>query len=250
MLGIHGSILPSSRGVSPSGILGFHAVPFWLVPTGRIHRSERRNPGLSLDTGYFFFFPSSSFSSGASGRLPCGTWRKPLLDTKVPGIRKRPDHRLEGHGKNRRIDGTRVCAGRGEYDLRDPGHAHPRSSRRKLRRHIREGGFAFSQHCRPFSPGRGRDGVSHPSGVCAPRDRNGPSISDPEDAGGCQAGADVFRSIVRSLGPGAFPCIRDMHTPRRIFSDKVFKIIISSAPLGGFPAAIWRSSHVVFFDEL
>jgi uncharacterized protein (DUF58 family) len=48
----------------------------------------------------------------------------------------------------------------------------------------------------------------------------------------------------------AFPCIQDMHTLRQIFSDKMFKIIISSKPRGSFPAAIWRSSHVVFFDEL
>ncbi len=36
----------------------------------------------------------------------------------------------------------------------------------------------------------------------------------------------------------------------QVFSDKVFKIIITSKPSGGFPSAIRRSSHVVFFDEL
>jgi len=36
----------------------------------------------------------------------------------------------------------------------------------------------------------------------------------------------------------------------QILSDKVFKIIITSKPRGSFPSAIWRSSHVVFFDEL
>jgi len=37
---------------------------------------------------------------------------------------------------------------------------------------------------------------------------------------------------------------------QQILSDKVFKIIITAKPRGSFPSAIWRSSHVVFFDEL
>jgi uncharacterized protein (DUF58 family) len=37
---------------------------------------------------------------------------------------------------------------------------------------------------------------------------------------------------------------------QEILSDKVFKIVITSQPRGGFPSAFWRSSHVVFFDEL
>ena len=36
----------------------------------------------------------------------------------------------------------------------------------------------------------------------------------------------------------------------QIFSDKVFKIIITSKPRGSFPSVLWRSSHVVFFEEL
>jgi len=35
-----------------------------------------------------------------------------------------------------------------------------------------------------------------------------------------------------------------------MFSDKVYKIVITSKPRGSFPSAVWRSSHVVFFDEL
>jgi uncharacterized protein (DUF58 family) len=35
-----------------------------------------------------------------------------------------------------------------------------------------------------------------------------------------------------------------------ILSSKIFKIILTSRPRGSFPATIWRSSHVVFFDEL
>lgn len=37
---------------------------------------------------------------------------------------------------------------------------------------------------------------------------------------------------------------------QRIFSDRIFKIILTSQPRGAFPAGIWRSSHVIFFDEL
>jgi uncharacterized protein (DUF58 family) len=35
-----------------------------------------------------------------------------------------------------------------------------------------------------------------------------------------------------------------------IFSEKVFKIILTSRPRGSFPSEIWRSSHVIYFDEL
>jgi uncharacterized protein (DUF58 family) len=35
-----------------------------------------------------------------------------------------------------------------------------------------------------------------------------------------------------------------------VLSAKIFKIIITSRPRGSFPAAIWRSSHVIYFDEL
>ncbi len=47
-----------------------------------------------------------------------------------------------------------------------------------------------------------------------------------------------------------FSEIKDAQALRQIFSDKVFKIIITSKPRGSFPSAIWRSSHVVFIDEL
>jgi uncharacterized protein (DUF58 family) len=47
-----------------------------------------------------------------------------------------------------------------------------------------------------------------------------------------------------------FPGVKDTQALRQILSDKAFKIIISSKPRGSFPSAIWRSSHVVFFDEL
>ncbi len=37
---------------------------------------------------------------------------------------------------------------------------------------------------------------------------------------------------------------------REILSDKVFKIIITSKPRGSFPGAVWRSSHVIYYNEL
>jgi uncharacterized protein (DUF58 family) len=44
--------------------------------------------------------------------------------------------------------------------------------------------------------------------------------------------------------------IVDADTLERILSDKLFKIIISSKPRGSFTSTVWRSSHVVYFDEL
>jgi len=37
---------------------------------------------------------------------------------------------------------------------------------------------------------------------------------------------------------------------RTILSGKIFKIIITSRPRGSFSSSIWRSSHVIYFDEL
>jgi uncharacterized protein (DUF58 family) len=47
-----------------------------------------------------------------------------------------------------------------------------------------------------------------------------------------------------------FSAVSDGQALQLALSDKVFKIIITARPRGGFPSAIWRSSHVVFFDEL
>jgi uncharacterized protein (DUF58 family) len=47
-----------------------------------------------------------------------------------------------------------------------------------------------------------------------------------------------------------FPGAKDGQALRQILSDKVFKIIITSMPRRTFPSAIWRSSRVIFFDEL
>jgi uncharacterized protein (DUF58 family) len=47
-----------------------------------------------------------------------------------------------------------------------------------------------------------------------------------------------------------FPGVTDERTLLHIFSDKVFKIILTSKARGRFPSSIWRSSHAVFFEEL
>ena len=47
-----------------------------------------------------------------------------------------------------------------------------------------------------------------------------------------------------------FPLIGNSRVLKEIFSEKVFKIIITGKKRGSFPSRIWRSSHVVFFDEL
>jgi uncharacterized protein (DUF58 family) len=57
-------------------------------------------------------------------------------------------------------------------------------------------------------------------------------------------------AIPDSWAHGYFPGIEDNQESRQILSDKVFKIIITSKPRGSFPSTVWRSSHVVFFDEL
>jgi uncharacterized protein (DUF58 family) len=50
--------------------------------------------------------------------------------------------------------------------------------------------------------------------------------------------------------PGGSPEFKGIPGIQQIPTDKVFKIIITSRPRGSFSSAIWRSSHVIFFDEL
>lgn len=76
--------------------------------------------------------------------------------------------------------------------------------------------------------------------------------------------AHLYR-ILRALAiincrPGTGPALEDlratlagvMQEPALLdtLSEKTFKIIITSKPRGSFPASIWRSSHVIYFDEL
>ncbi len=53
-----------------------------------------------------------------------------------------------------------------------------------------------------------------------------------------------------SRSPDSFTGEMGLKQLREILSGKVFKIIITSKSRGSFPSALWRSSHVVFFDEL
>lgn len=62
--------------------------------------------------------------------------------------------------------------------------------------------------------------------------------------------ATVPSGEMRSWDLAGFSRIEDARALQQILSDKVFKIIITSRPRGSFPSAIWRSSHVVFFEEL
>jgi uncharacterized protein (DUF58 family) len=62
----------------------------------------------------------------------------------------------------------------------------------------------------------------------------------------CRAAAQAGATDLRAELSG----VLDAAEQQRILSGKVFKIIVTSRPKGGFPSAIWRSSHIVFFDEL
>ncbi|NLV31732.1 MAG: DUF58 domain-containing protein [Acidobacteria bacterium] len=50
--------------------------------------------------------------------------------------------------------------------------------------------------------------------------------------------------------PGAFRDAAPLPELEGIFSDKHYKIILTPRPRGTFPAAVWRSAHVIFFDQL
>jgi uncharacterized protein (DUF58 family) len=52
---------------------------------------------------------------------------------------------------------------------------------------------------------------------------------------------DLFADLCKSA---------DRESLRAIVSEKTFKIIITSRPRGSMPSTIWRSSHLVYFDEL
>jgi uncharacterized protein (DUF58 family) len=78
-------------------------------------------------------------------------------------------------------------------------------------------------------------------------------------------GADHLMSIMRALA-----VIEPLSEPRsaaavlqeelagtaeperlaELLSGKVFKIILTPRPRGSFPSLLWRSSHVIYFDEL
>ncbi len=59
------------------------------------------------------------------------------------------------------------------------------------------------------------------------------------------SGAAVPEDLQRELSGDVDPQLL-----QEILSDKVFKIIITTRPRGSFSTEIWRSSHVIYFDEL
>jgi uncharacterized protein (DUF58 family) len=80
-----------------------------------------------------------------------------------------------------------------------------------------------------------------------------------------EAGAQQLHRILRALAvvecqpasPGNSSDLRselskvlDPQALQHMLSDKIFKIIITSKPKGRFPSQIWRSSHVIYFDDL
>ncbi len=54
-------------------------------------------------------------------------------------------------------------------------------------------------------------------------------------------GADLFGDLCGPVDPESL---------RSILSEKTYKLIVTSRPKRSIPSAIWRSSHVVYFDEL
>ncbi len=63
---------------------------------------------------------------------------------------------------------------------------------------------------------------------------------------GCEVASSETSPDLR----GELSGIVESHHLQQILSDKIFKIILSSKPRGSFSSTIWRSSHVVYFDEL
>ena len=62
-----------------------------------------------------------------------------------------------------------------------------------------------------------------------------------------EAASSADAAYSRAFG---FPGIEDPQAVQQLLSDKVFKIILTSRPKGSLPSAIWRSSRVIYFDEL
>jgi uncharacterized protein (DUF58 family) len=56
-----------------------------------------------------------------------------------------------------------------------------------------------------------------------------------------EQGGDWVRSFYEGPDPDGV---------QRIWTGKVFKLILTSRPRGAWPASVWRSSYVIYFDEL
>lgn len=44
--------------------------------------------------------------------------------------------------------------------------------------------------------------------------------------------------------------VADPETLKEVLSEKVFKLVVTSKPRGGFSSSMWHSSHVIYFNEL
>lgn len=60
-----------------------------------------------------------------------------------------------------------------------------------------------------------------------------------------QASPETVTKLNREFGEAL-----DKDQLTHILSDKVFKLILTSRPRGTLPAPVWRSSYVIYFDEL
>ena len=66
----------------------------------------------------------------------------------------------------------------------------------------------------------------------------------------CEAPSSLDARSAGANWGGAFAAVLDREQQARIFSGKVFKIILTSTARSALPAAVLRSSHVIGFDEL
>lgn len=57
-------------------------------------------------------------------------------------------------------------------------------------------------------------------------------------------------ALLEFAGDACFPVLQQNRGLSKVFSDKTYKIILTSRPRGSFSSEVWRSSHVVFFEEL
>jgi hypothetical protein len=62
----------------------------------------------------------------------------------------------------------------------------------------------------------------------------------------CELASEATTSDLR----GELTGIIEETALQQILSEKLFKVIITSKPRASFPSTIWRSSRVIYFEEL
>lgn len=228
---------------------------FWLstrYPFGFFRRGER------IDAeGEVIVYPSIRNISSFFHLLP-------FLPGRLEGVHAGPGESLFSIRKYRESD----SAGRIDWK------ATAKTGELMVREHARDEESRFCLILDTWMHGHGSDaafeqGVSLAAGIAAHFLKAGAGIEfmTPHEFAPRAAGADQLYRILRLLATvryeaapsGAleefasetnFPVIRQDRGLAQVFSDKVYKIILTSRPREGFSSAIWRSSHVVFFDEL